>query len=141
MILNAENSNISLWAYKPEYVKKNTLRYTLRYSFILSEAPGPLRYKFYAPVQFFTHFLVMILNAKNSKIIFWAYKPYYAKKTRSGTAPVQNYDNHHHHHHHHHRHHHHFRHPQLHIMQKTQVLETHKHCSFSKHCTLVTKFF
>ena len=40
----------------------------------------------------------MILNAKNSKIIFWAYKPYYAKKTRSGTAPVQNYDNRHHHH-------------------------------------------
>ena len=66
------------------------LRYTLRYSFILSEAPGPLRYKFYAPVQFFTHFLVMILNAKNSKIILWANLPDYAKKigsgTRSGTA-------------------------------------------------------
>ena len=46
----------------------------------------------------------MILNAKNSKIIFWAYKPYYAKKTRSGTAPVQNYDNHHPHHHCHHHH-------------------------------------
>ena len=107
MILNAENSNISLWAYQLEYVKKTrsgTRSGTLRYSFMLSEAPGPLRYKFYAPVQFFTHFLVMILNAKNSKIIFWAYKPYYAKKTRSGTAPVQNYDNHHHHHHHHDQH-------------------------------------
>ena len=102
MILNAKNSNIILWANLPDYAKKNRLRYTLRYSFILSEAPGPLRYKFYAPVQFFTHFLVMILNAKNSKIIFWAYKPYYAKKTRSGTAPVQNYDNQNHHNHHNH---------------------------------------
>ena len=68
MILNAENSNISLWAYQLEYVKKTrsgTRSGTLRYSFMLSEAPGPLRYKFYAPVQFFTHFLVMISNAKN----------------------------------------------------------------------------
>ena len=61
---------------------------------MLSEAPGPLRYKFYAPVQFFTHFLVMILNAENNKINLWANLPDYAKKTRSGTAPVQHYDNH-----------------------------------------------
>ena len=52
---------------------------------MLAEAPGPLRYKFYAPVQFFTHFLVMILNVKNNKINLWANLPDYAKKTRSGT--------------------------------------------------------
>ena len=49
-----------------------------------------LRYIFHAQVQFPPDFLVMILNAKNSNIILWAYLPDYAKKigsgTRSGTA-------------------------------------------------------
>ena len=49
----------------------------------------------------------MISNAENNKINLWANLPDYAKKTRSGTAPVQHYDNHHHHHHHRRHHHHH----------------------------------
>ena len=35
MILNAKNSNIIHWANLPDYAKKNRLRYTLRYSFML----------------------------------------------------------------------------------------------------------
>ena len=36
--------------------------------------------KNYAPVQYFPHLLVMILNAKSNNIILWAYPQDYAKK-------------------------------------------------------------